>query len=109
MRRRQARAIIDGDDFAGEPWHKELLRTHHPLIEQRSRGVNENVRQQSKQLEGWSGLKTADARYQRVRNKALAMVPGLLDDPEMLEHEREFFRNTLTPPTVIPNLRRAFG
>ena len=109
MRRRQARAIIDSDDFIGEPWHKELLRTHHPLIEQRSRGVNQNVRNESKQLEGWSGLSKADARYQRVKQRALDMIPALLDDPEMLDHERDFFRNILTPPTIIPNLKRAFG
>jgi hypothetical protein len=108
MRRRQARAIIDGDDFAGEPWHKELLRTHHPLIEQRSRGVNENVRQQSKQLEGWSGLSEADARYQRVKQKALDMIPGLLADPEMPENERMWFGNALTPPSTIQNLQRGF-
>lgn len=109
MRRRQARAIIDGDDFAGEPWHKELLRTHHPLIEQRSRGVNESVRQQAKQLEGWSSLTLKDARYQRIKRKAMDMVPGLLADPEMPEQEKIVFGRVLTPPTAIPGLKQAFA
>lgn len=109
MRRRQARAIIDGEDFAGEPWHKELLRTHHPLIEQRSRGVNEGVRQQARQLEGWSGLTLKDERYQRVRRKALDMIPHLLGDPEMPSHEAASFSNILMPPTVIAGMKRAYA
>ena len=106
LRRRQARDIIRNADFFGPEWQKELLLTGYPLIEQRSRGVNENVRQQSKQLETWSGLSAKDPRYERIKSRAMAMVPGLLADPEMLPHERAFFANILTPPTVIQALRK---
>lgn len=109
MRRRQAHAIIDGDDFVGEPWHKELLRTHHPLIEERSRGINSSVRADSKRLEGWSTLTLNDARYQRVKQKALAMVSGLLADPEMPKDEAQAFGNFLMPPTTVPSLKQAFA
>jgi hypothetical protein len=107
MRRRQAHKIIDSNDFAGEPWHKELLRTHHPLIEQRSRMINSSVRAQAKQLEGWSGLTKQDARYLRVKQRALDMVPQLLGDSEMLDEERAFFASVLTPPITVPNLLRS--
>jgi len=106
-RRREAHRIINSEDFAGEPWHKELLRTHHPLIEQRSRMINSSVRAQSKQLEGWSGLKNQDARYLRVKQRALDMIAQLLDDHEMQDYEREFFRSILLPPTTVPNLLRS--
>lgn len=109
MRRREAHAIIRSPDFYGPEWHKQLLLTHHPLIEERSRMINQNVRQSSAQLEGWSGLKNTDPRYQRVKQKALAMVPELLADPEMPEHERAFFASILTPPTAIPSMKRAFA
>jgi len=109
VRRREARGLIDSPDFAGEEWQKELLRNNHPLIEQRSRGVNESVRQTARQLEGWSGLTLKEERYQRVRQKAAAMVPGLLADPEMLSQERAFFASILTPPTQAPALQRAYA
>lgn len=106
-RRREALKIINSEDFAGEPWHKELLRTHHPLIEQRSRMINSGVRAQAKQLEGWSGLTQQDARYLRVKQRAMDMIPQLLNDPEMLDEERAFFASILTPPTSVPNLLRS--
>lgn len=103
-RRREAHRIIDSEDFAGESWHKELLKTHHPLIEQRSRMINSSVRAQARELEGWSGLSNKDGRYMRVKQRALDMIPQLLDDHEMPEGEREWFRNALIPPTTVPNL-----
>lgn len=108
-RRREAHKIINSDDFAGEPWHKELLRTHHPLIEQRSRMINSTVRGQAKQLEGWysGGLHKDDPRYLRVKQRAIDMIPGLLNDHEMLDEEREVFRSILLPPTTVPNLLRS--
>ena len=109
QRRDQAHAIINHPDFAGEAWQKELLLTHHPLIEHRSRGINESVRQQSRQLEGWSGLTLKDERYQRVKQRALAMVPEILADPRMPEGERMAFAHILTPPTTIASIGRAFA
>lgn len=107
-RRREARAIIDDPAFRGASWHKELLRTHHPLIEQRSRGVNQSVRSDPG-VQSMASSDLKDERYLRVKNKALAMVPELLADPEMPEQERKWFRNVLTPPTTIPSLRQSFA
>jgi hypothetical protein len=104
-RRREARAIIDSDDFAGEPWHKELLRTHHPLIEERSRTLNAFVRAQTPN----AFLSLKEDRYVRIKQKALDMLPGLFNDPEMSDIERATFKSVLTPPTTIPSLARAYA
>lgn len=107
-RRREARAIIDDPGFEGSLWHKNLLRTHHPLIEQRSRGINEGVRRDPA-MQALSSYDLKNERYMRVKQKALAMVPELLADPDMPEMERVWFSNILTPPPTIPSLKRAFA
>lgn len=109
MRRQIARRIIDAPDFESPEWSKELLRRHHPLIEYRSRWVNSNVRGQARQLEGWSGLTLKDERYQRVRRRAVAMVPHLLDDYGMEPQEAAAYRAALTPPSSIVNLKQAYA
>lgn len=109
MRRQQAHAIIDAKDFKSPRWQKALLRAHHPMIEYRSRWINENVRREARQLEGWSGLTVADARYQRVKARAIAMIPHLLDDFGMSAREAVTFRSALLPPTQVVNLKRAFA
>jgi hypothetical protein len=109
MRRKQALAIIDNPDFQSPDWLKEILRGHAPLIEYRSRWINDNVRAQDRQLSAWSGLSTADERYQRVRRKAVDMVPHLLGDFGMDAREAETFRAILTPPTSVVGLKRAYG
>lgn len=109
VRRRQAFAIIDSPDFAGEPWYKELLKSNCHLIEQRSRLLNLSLRQDNRRLEEWSGLTVKDERYQRLKRKMLDMVPGLLADPEMHPGEVMAFKSILMPPTSIPSLKRAFG
>lgn len=109
MRRRIARGIIDSADFQESEWRKEMMRQHSPLIEFRSRWINDNVRAQSKQFEAWSGLSTKDARYQRVRHAAVAMIPHLLDDYGMLPQEAAAFRNALTPPTTVAAIPQAFS
>lgn len=108
MRRKIAHEIIDGEDFIEPLWRKEILKTHHPLIEFRSHWVNDHVRQQARTLEMWSGLKTGDERYKRVKDRAVAMVPSLLSDYGMDAEEAARYRVALTPPTVVPGLRRAF-
>ena len=104
-RREQAHAIIEALDEP--PLTKERLLTHHPLIEYRSRWVNENVRANARQYEAWSGLGTADARYQRVRQKAVDMIPELLAG--MDEREAAHYRAALIPPTHVIGLKRAFA
>ncbi len=109
MRRKQALAIIDNPAFASPDWLKEILRGHAPLIEYRSRWINDSVRAQSKQLAAWSGLSNADERYQRVRRNAVDLVPHLLGDFGMDPREAEAFRAVLTPPTTVQGLRRAYA
>lgn len=109
MRRKQAHDIIRGKDFRTPSWNKDILLRHHPMIEYRSRWVNDNVRAQAKALEGWSGLSAADQRYQRVKAKAVAMIPHLLDDYGMDPQEAAMFRNALIPATEVVGLKRAFG
>ncbi len=108
IRRREARKIIDSSDFASEEWQKELLRTGYPLIEQRSRILNGSVRHQAQagQLPiTWD----QDDRYKALRAKAVAMLPGILWDPEMSDGDRAAFTNMLIPPTTIPSLKQAFA
>lgn len=109
MRRKIAHSIIMGDDFGAPHWLKANLLTHHPLIEERSRGVNECVRSQDRQYQQWSGLSTKDERYQRVKDRAIAMVPHLLRDYGMPAHEVAMFSRVLTPPSVVPGLAKAFA
>lgn len=107
-RRREARAIIDSPDFAGEEWQKELLRTHHLLIEQRSRGVNQSVRM-DRNVQTMASMDLNNERYLRVKRKAQAMLPSILGDTEMPTEECDFFSSVLMPPTTIPSLRQAFA
>lgn len=106
-RRAEAHAIINDPEFDAPAWEKQRLLTHHPLIEYRSRWINDHVRAQAPQLEGWSGLKGVDARYQRVRDRAAAMLPELLEG--MLADEAGRFLSMLTTPTHVPGLKRAYA
>lgn len=95
MRRKQAHDIINHPDFAGEPWQKQLLLTHHPLIEVRSRMINQNVRNQNAQLSQWAGNLKPDERYNRIKQRAIDMVPSLLNDYGMPEQEAQMFSRAL--------------
>lgn len=107
MRRATAHRIILAGDFASSDWLKDMLFTYAPLIEFRSRWINDNVRAQARQLEQWSRLGNRDERYQRVKARAVAMIPQLLEG--MPASEAEAFRNLLTPPSEVVGLKRAFG
>lgn len=109
MRRKIAHDIIDSPDFDEPEWRKDMLRGHPPLIEFRSKWINDNVRAQSKQLEGWSGLKLADPRYQRIKQAAIDMIPHLLNDYGMDAGEAQMYQRALRPPTTVVGLQRAFG
>lgn len=104
-RRREAHAIINHPDFVCNRWLRGLLLTHHPLIEARSRGINQSVRQQF----GNKGLKTTDERYLRVKARAVKMARALLDDPEMPLHERQWFEEILFPAETVAGLPRAYA
>lgn len=100
MRRKQAHDIINHPNFVCPDWQKELLLTHHPLIEVRSRMINHNVRQQNAQLTQWSGNLKPDDRYNRIKAKAVEMVPHLLGDYGMPEQEAQMFCKALLGKTL---------
>ena len=111
MRRKIAREIIDGDDFQTPEWHKEILRRSYPLIEYRSKWINDHVRAMMPQYAqmGMINPDVHDQRYQRVRDKAVAMLPHLLDDYGMDPAEAYRYRGMLTPPTSVVGLQRAYA
>lgn len=117
IRRRIARGIIESIDFhVDDCWRRDILRTHHPLIESRSRWINDNVRANARQLECWSAIDAQDNRYKRVKAKAVEMIPHLLDgmpegpDPGVLgSWGAKAYRDALLPPTEVVGLKRAFA
>lgn len=100
MRRKQAHDIIDLPEFCVLPWQIDLLKTHHPLIEVRSRMINQNVRQQNAQLSQWAGNLKPDDRYNRIKQRAIDMVPSLLNDYGMPEVEAQMFSRALLGKTL---------
>lgn len=114
-RRAIAHRIIADPDFASPQWQKDMLLSLPPEVagaridNWSRRSVNEGLRQNDRQMQQGSGLKTQDERYQRVKQKAVAMIPHLLDDYGMDRAEAAQFRNLLMPPTQIIGLRKAFA
>ena len=106
-RRKQAHAIINDPDFKVEEWQRKILLNHHPLIEYRSTWINDHVRAQAKHLEGWSNAAPADDRYKRIRDKAVAMIPELLEGMDEADAIR--YRNALITPTDVVGLRRIYA
>jgi hypothetical protein len=86
-------------------WRKRILYTHHPLIERRSCYINDIIRARSREWTALHGFDMNDTRYQRIRQKAAAMVPLLLAD--MPQDEASYYRERLLPPDTVLNLRRA--
>ena len=97
IRRKQAFAIIDKLD---EPeWRKELQRNSAPLVEYRSRWINQGVRNRNDEFTQWSGLDNHDERYLRLRDKAVGAIPSLLDG--MPPEEQERYRKALLVPCIV--------
>lgn len=97
VRRKQAFDIIDKLD---EPeWRKELQRNYHPIVEYRSRWINQGVRSRNEELSNWSGLDNADPRYLRLRDRAVALIPQLLEGMDPVEAER--YRKMLLVPRLV--------
>lgn len=107
-RYREAERIINSSYFVCDEWLKELLLANRPLVMQRSRILNEMIRQDRAMRVSSSGIDLKEPRYVRIKNKALEWIPKLLADPMMHESERAAFSAVLTPPTTIPALARAF-
>ena len=97
MRRKQAFKIIEALD---EPqWRKDLQKNLHPIVEYRSRWINQGVRNQAQHLTDWSGLDNKDPRYVRLRDRAVAMIPELLEGMDPAEAMR--YRAQLLVPRLI--------
>lgn len=74
----QARSIVDSEDFLEPEWRKEILRAHHPLIEYRSKWINENCRQMNDQMERQSGAGPGDTRYLRLKKRAMDEAAAIM-------------------------------
>jgi len=107
IRRKIAREIIDSQDFQSPEWQKSILREHHPLIEERSRTINQSVRAQFGMNRAPYGVNVNDERYQRVREAAERMVPELLKGMEPAE--AKMFRDILLPPTTVASIPQAYA
>lgn len=99
MRRKIAWDILDGLDTPD--WQKQMLIAGAPLVEYKSFWINNNVRARNAEYIQWSGLDNADERYLRVRDRAVAMIPHLLDDYGMEKQEAERYRKMLYAPLMI--------
>ena len=97
LRRDIAHRIILSPELDEPDWRRKILTTHHPLIETRSRWVNNQVRILSDPLEKKLNL-PHDERYRRIRAKAVAMIPQLVE--KMDSKEAWFYRDALLPRTA---------
>ena len=97
VRAKQALELLNAMD---EPeWRKANLKAGIAEVDRRSRGVNDAVRKMPQ------GLPTNDERYQRVRQRAVAMLTDVLTDLPPVEALA--YRNALLPPSdTVPNIPR---
>lgn len=101
IRRNQAFEIID--DLEEPEWRKKMLRAQAPLIEYRSRWINDSVRANERQLMQVLGRNDTDERYKRLRAKAVAMLPDML--MKLPSEQAVVYSNYLMPSTTL----RAIG
>lgn len=106
MRRTEAERIIRALD--DEPWRKDMLKAQFPLIEYRSRWINDNVRVNERNMVSYLGAGRPDERYTRIKDKAVGLISHLLEGHGMSVQQAAAYRNVLQPPPV-PNLARAFA
>ena len=109
MREDAARRIIESPHFDLPDWanYRDRLLRNFPLIRYRSRWINQAVRNTSANLESWSGLSNKDDRYQRVKQRAIDMLPQLL--AAMPPEEAKVYAQALNPPAQIVNLPRLYA
>lgn len=101
LRRKVALDIIDSEDFKETPHTKARLKSHHMRVEFYSRYVNDQVRALT------PAKLPHDERYLRVKAKAIEMIPQMLEGVEPALAAK--WRNELTPPTTIMNIRQAYA
>jgi hypothetical protein len=77
-RRKMAHAIINSDEFQEPEWRKKLLLSHHPLIEERSKMINDSARTTRWQRPP----EPVDDRYRRAKAAAQAALREWIPDLE---------------------------
>jgi hypothetical protein len=82
-RRQMAHAIINSDEFQEPEWRKQILRTHHPLIEERSKMINDSARTTRWQF----SPEAVDERYRRAKSAAQALLREWIPELEA-EHAK---------------------
>jgi hypothetical protein len=106
FRRRQAHAIINSPDFKEPKWRKEILLTHHPLLEYKSKWINDSLRLNGHNLQRHV-VNKPDERYMRVKQRAIDMLPILFEgmDPAIAAS----YRAALLPQKLIPALAKLYA
>jgi hypothetical protein len=83
-RRQIAHSIIKSDEFQEPEWRKRLLLSHHPLIEERSKLINDSARA----IQWPIPPEKVDDRYRRVKAAAQAMLREWIPELEAEEATR---------------------
>jgi hypothetical protein len=105
-RRKVAHAIVDGEDFQEPAWRKAATKANAPLIEYRSKWINDHLRQNNRELIMRSNAGAPDERYLRLKEKALRLLPGYL---ELLpKDEAKAYAAALLPASNVVNLPKAY-
>lgn len=86
-RRHLAQAIVDSRGFVASDREKRRINGLHPLIEFRSKWINDMVRA-NQQLAAYAAQHAPDDRYLRVKNAAVALLRDEIL-PELEEDERD--------------------
>jgi hypothetical protein len=106
VRRNIARGIIECPDFHESCNTKTRLINQAPLIEFRSKWINQHLRDNDRAWRQWSGLTEQDPRYLRVKQRAISLLDEwlLILPPD----EAQAYRNYLLPPTIIRGPKQAY-
>jgi hypothetical protein len=107
MRRQQAHNIVCATEFQEPHWRKLMLTAHAPLIEARSKWVNDSVRAQAFAYAQIAHQNKQDDRYRRIKAKAIAMLPGMLG--LMPAAEGMAYYEKLMPLNTVIGLKRQYS
>lgn len=88
-RREIAHRIINSDSFQEPQWRKNLLLRHHPLIEERSKMLNQGV----KHTQWHQPPEAPDARYSKAKARAQSMLRDFIPQIEAEEAARHLMRS----------------
>jgi hypothetical protein len=107
VRRQQAHDIICHPEFQEPDWRKRMMLAHAPLIESRSKWVNDNVRANAFAYSQIAHQNKHDDRYRRIKGKAMAMLPSMLG--MMPEAEARKYFEQLMPLNTVIGLKRLYA